>query len=198
MYSEFLKEGTVMTSKNKPLVQVIIGSTRPNRVGPAIARWVYETSLNSNSDLSFELVDIKDYSLPLLDEPKLPAYGEYEQTHTKKWAAKISEANGYIFVVPEYNHGYAAATKNALDYLYAEWNNKPIAFVGYGAIGGLRAVEQLRQVIVQLQMIGLTKSIHIINPQKNIKDSIFLGTDDLNKRLIEINEDLKTWTSRLS
>lgn len=187
-----------MKPKSKPLVQIVIGSTRPNRIGPAIANWVYEASQENKANLSFELVDVKDYSLPLLDEPKLPAFGEYEQEHTKKWSAKIGKGDGYIFVVPEYNHGYAAATKNALDYLYAEWNNKPIAFVGYGAMGGLRAVEQLRQVIVQLQMIGLTKSIHIIDPYKNIENNSFLPTNDLSNRLTEINQDLENWITKLS
>ncbi len=105
-------------------IGIIIGSTRPGRVGEAVAKWVYEQS-KARSDAEFELIDIKDYDLPLLDEPVPAGSKQYSKEHTKKWAAKIDGLDGFIFVTPEYNHGTSAALKNALDYLYFEWTNKP-------------------------------------------------------------------------
>jgi NAD(P)H-dependent FMN reductase len=95
-------------------------------------------------DAEFELVDIKDFNLPLLDEPVPPSMGQYSKPHTKVWAAKISSFDGYVFVTPEYNHGISGALKNAIDFLFAEWNNKAAGFVSYGSVGGARAMEQLR------------------------------------------------------
>ena len=130
---------------------IIIGSTRPGRVGEAVARWVYQIA-QQRRDVEFELVDIRDFNLPLLDEPVPPSQGKYSKPHTKAWAAKIASFDGYIFVTPEYNHGIAGALKNAIDFLYAEWNNKAAGFVGYGSAGGTRAVESLRLVMAELQV----------------------------------------------
>jgi NAD(P)H-dependent FMN reductase len=107
---------------------IIIGSTRPNRVGESVARWVYQIA-QQRRDAEFELVDIRDFNLPLLDEPVPPSQGNYSQPHTKAWAAKIGSFDAYVFVTPEYNHGIAGALKNAIDFLYAEWNNKAAGFV---------------------------------------------------------------------
>jgi len=128
---------------------IIIGSTRPGRKAEAVARWVYEIA-QKRSDAEFELVDIKDFNLPLLDEPMPPAMGQYTQPHTKAWSAKIDSFDAYIFVTPEYNHAPSGALKNAIDYLYREWNNKAAGFVGYGSAGGTRAVEQLRLIMGEL------------------------------------------------
>jgi NAD(P)H-dependent FMN reductase len=98
---------------------IIIGSTRPGRVGEAVARWVYELA-KKRSDAAFELVDIKGFNLPLLDEPVPPSQGTYPKEHTKKWAAKVASFDGYVFVTPEYNHGICGALKNAIDFLFAE------------------------------------------------------------------------------
>ncbi|HEX5515157.1 MAG TPA: NAD(P)H-dependent oxidoreductase [Gammaproteobacteria bacterium] len=132
-------------------IAIIIGSTRPGRVGESVARWVTEIA-QRRGDASFELVDIKDFNLPLLDEPKPPSMGDYAHEHTKAWAAKIASFDGYVFVTPEYNHGIAGALKNAIDFIYAEWNNKAAGFVSYGSAGGVRAVEQLRLVMAELQV----------------------------------------------
>jgi NAD(P)H-dependent FMN reductase len=103
-------------------------------------------------DAEFELVDIKSFNLPLLDEPVPPSMGQYSKPHTKAWAAKIDAFDAYVFVTPEYNHGPSGALKNAIDYLYREWNNKAASFVSYGSAGGARAVEQLRLVMAELQV----------------------------------------------
>jgi NAD(P)H-dependent FMN reductase len=130
---------------------IIIGSTRPGRVGEAVARWV-DGLAQQRSDAEFELVDIQDFNLPLLDEPIPPSQGKYSKEHTKRWAAKIGSFDGYVFVTPEYNHGTSGALKNAIDFLYAEWNNKAAGFVSYGSVGGVRAVEHLRLVMAEVQV----------------------------------------------
>jgi NAD(P)H-dependent FMN reductase len=130
-------------------IAIIIGSTRPGRKAEAVARWVHGIA-TKRSDAEFELVDIKDFNLPLLDEPMPPAAGNYTQPHTMAWAAKVASFDAYVFVTPEYNHGPSGALKNAIDYLYREWNNKAAGFVGYGSAGGTRAVEQLRLVMGEL------------------------------------------------
>jgi NAD(P)H-dependent FMN reductase len=130
-------------------VAIVIGSTRPGRKAEAVARWVHDLA-TKRGDAEYELVDIKDFDLPLYDEPMPPMRGQYTQPHTKAWSAKVASFDGYVFVTPEYNHGPSAALKNAIDFLYREWNNKAAGFVGYGSAGGTRAVEQLRQVMGEL------------------------------------------------
>jgi NAD(P)H-dependent FMN reductase len=139
-------------------IAIVTGSTRPGRNNIAVARWVFDL-VAKRSDASFELVDIADYQLPLLDEPVPPAFGRYSHPHTKRWAAKIASFDGYVFVTPEYNHGTSGALKNAIDYLYAEWNDKAAGFVGYGAVGGTRAVEHLRLVMGNLMVADVTKQV---------------------------------------
>ena len=132
-------------------VAIILGSTRPGRNGEAVAKWVHGIA-SRRRDGQFELVDIGSFNLPLLDEPVPPSMGQYSKPHTKAWAAKIAAFDGYVFVTPEYNHGTSGALKNAIDYLYREWNNKAAGFVSYGSAGGARAVEQLRLVMAELQV----------------------------------------------
>lgn len=139
-------------------VAIIVGSTRPGRVGESVARWVYEHA-QQRTDADFELVDIQDYQLPLLDEPVPPSMGQYSKPHTQKWAAKIASFDAFIFVTPEYNHGTSGALKNAIDFLYAEWNNKAAGFVGYGSAGGTRAVESLRLVMAELQIADVRAQV---------------------------------------
>ena len=132
-------------------IGIIIGSTRPGRRAEDVAHWVYET-VKRRTDVEFELVDLKDFNLPLLDEPVPPTLGQYSHEHTKTWAAKIDSFDAFIFVTPEYNHGVPGGLKNAIDFLYREWNNKAAGFVGYGGAGGVRAVESLRLVMAEVQV----------------------------------------------
>lgn len=141
-------------------VGIVIGSTRPGRNGEAVARWV-EGIARKRSDASFELVDIRDYDLPLLDEPVPPSMGQYTKPHTRAWAAKIDSFDAYVFVTPEYNHAPSGALKNAIDYLYREWNNKAAGFVGYGSAGGARAVEQLRLIMGELQVADVRAQVSL-------------------------------------
>jgi NAD(P)H-dependent FMN reductase len=132
-------------------VAIILGSTRPGRNGEAVAKWVYDIA-GKRTDAEFEYVDIKDYNLPLLDEPNSALMRQYTKEHTKTWSAKIDSFDAYVFVTAEYNHGIPGALKNAIDFLYNEWNNKVAAFVSYGGVGGVRSVEQLRLVMAELQV----------------------------------------------
>jgi NAD(P)H-dependent FMN reductase len=139
-------------------IAIIIGSTRPGRNGEAVAKWVYEIA-QKRTDAECELVDIKDFNLPLLDEPVPPIMGQYSKPHTKVWAAKIGSFDSYVFVTPEYNHGISGALKNAIDFLFAEWNNKAAGFVSYGGASGARAVEQLRLNLAEVQIATVRNQV---------------------------------------
>ncbi|WP_437800660.1 NADPH-dependent FMN reductase [Sorangium sp. So ce693] len=139
-------------------VAIILGSTRPGRNGEAVAKWVHDVAAKKGG-ADYELVDIKDFDLPLLDEPAPPSMGQYTKPHTKAWAAKIDSFDAFVFVTPEYNHGTSGALKNAIDYLYKEWNNKAAGFVSYGSAGGSRAVEQLRLVMAELQIADVRAQV---------------------------------------
>ena len=148
--------------KNSLTLHVIIGSTRQHRFSEKAARYVFD-ELKKKEDVHAELIDLRDWPLPFYDEPISPAVnkGNYSNELGKEWAAKIGEADGYIMVAPEYNHGYSAVLKNALDWVFPEWNGKPLGFVSYGNAGGARAIEQLRQVVIELQMVPIRSAIHI-------------------------------------
>lgn len=141
-------------------IAVIIGSTRPNRNGEAVGKWVYEQT-RLRHDATFELVDLLDRKLPLLDEPIPASQGKYTHQHTKDWSALIASFDAFVFVVPEYNHGINAALKNAIDFLFKEWNNKAAGFVSYGSAGGVRAVEQLRLVMGELMIADVRTQVSL-------------------------------------
>jgi len=139
-------------------VGVIVGSTRPGRKAGAVARWVVELA-RQRGDMEIELVDLTDYELPLLDEPSPPSIGPYAKEHTRRWAATIDRLDAFVFVTPEYNHGPSGALKNAIDFLYKEWNNKAAGFISYGGAGGVRAVEQLRLVMAEVQIADVRAQV---------------------------------------
>lgn len=139
-------------------VAVIVGSTRPGRKALDVARWVMDVAAR-RSDAVYELVDIQDFNLPLLDEPVPPSMDQYSKPHTLVWAQKIAQYDGFVFVTPEYNHGTSGALKNAIDFLYKEWNNKAAGFVGYGSAGGARAIESLRLVMGELMVADVRAQV---------------------------------------
>jgi NAD(P)H-dependent FMN reductase len=144
-----------------PTLSVIIGSTRPGRAGLPIAEWFVDLVRRQGS-FDVEVADLAEIGLPLLDEPNHPRLRRYVHQHTKKWSARIDRADAVVIVTPEYNYGYPAAVKNALDYLHEEWQYKPIGFVSYGGVAaGTRAVQQLKQVVTTLKMIPVTESVNI-------------------------------------
>jgi NAD(P)H-dependent FMN reductase len=137
-------------------IGIIIGSTRPGRFADKPAQWFYEQT--KECDASFELIDIRDYNLPLLDED---APAKVSKQHTKKWSEAIAAMDGYVFVTAEHNHSFPASLKNAIDYLNKEWTYKPVAYVAYGFAAGHRAVEQLRPIAAQFHQYDLRETIHI-------------------------------------
>ena len=143
-------------------IKVVIGSTRPNRFSEKPARWIYE-EVKKKDGVDAELLDLRDYPMPFFDGPIAPSAGggKYSNEVVRRWADKITEGDAFIIVTPEYNHGYPAVLKNALDSTYPEWNRKAVGFVGYGAVGGARSIEQLRLVAIELQMVPIRNSIHI-------------------------------------
>ena len=139
-------------------IGIILGSTRPGRRGEQVANWVYDVA-SKRGDGEFELIDLVDYPLPHLDEPMPASLGQYQNQHTKDWAATIARFDGFVFVTPEYNHSTSGVLKNAIDYLYAEWNNKAMGVVSYGVVGGARAAEQLRLIAGELQMADVRTNV---------------------------------------
>jgi NAD(P)H-dependent FMN reductase len=139
-------------------IAIVMGSTHTGRLNDAVARWVYDVARTRN-DADFELVDIAEYHLPLLDEAIPPTFGQYGHEHKRKWAQKIASFDAYVFVTPEYNHGVSAALKNAIDYLFREWNNKAAGLVSYGSVGGARAAEQLRLVLADVMVAAVRAQV---------------------------------------
>ncbi len=136
-----------------PLVRILVASTRPRRLGPVVADWV---RAQAPADVAIEVTDLAELALPFLDEPQLAATGVYAHEHTRRWAALVTAADALLVVTPEYNNGYPAALKNAIDYLYAEWQGKPIGLVGYGYRAATSCREQLRTVFgrVRADVVG--------------------------------------------
>ena len=177
-------------------VAIIVGSTRPGRKGEAVARWVYEIA-ESRGDAQFELVDIKDFDLPLLDEPTSAIFGQYSNDHTKAWSAKIASFDAFVFVTPEYNHATSGALKNAIDYLYKEWNNKAAGFVGYGGVGGTRAVENLRLVMGELMVADVRAQVALSLYTDFENFSVFKPAPHHEKSVHDVLDQVIAWGGAL-
>lgn len=177
-------------------VAVIIGSTRPGRVGAAVGKWAYEVA-QRRGDARFELVDVADFNLPLLDEPVPPSMGQYSKEHTKRWAAKIASFDAFVFIAAEYNHGIAGALKNAIDFLFAEWNNKAAGFVGYGSAGGVRAVEQLRLVMAEVQVATVRNQVMLSLREDFENYSAFKPREFHEQALNQLCDQVIAWGSAM-
>ena len=163
---------------SKPVLHVIVGSTRPGRAGIAVAQWFYDLAVASG-DFDVELIDLKEVNLPMYDEPNHPIRREYVHTHTKAWSETIDRADAYVFVIPEYNHGMNAATKNAIDYLHFEWQYKPYGIVCYGGASmGLRAAQILKPTMAALK-VTLCGDVSITLATTPVKDGVFAGNEIL-------------------
>ena len=139
---------------------IIVGSTRVHRLGRSVADWTLEATRRlAAQDVEIELVDLADFALPVLDEPAPAMTGAVAHAHTKRWGAAIAAFDGFIVVTPEYNHGVPGSLKNAIDYLFHEWNDKAVGFVSYGAHGGVRAVEQLRQTAAEIKLADVRAQV---------------------------------------
>lgn len=144
-------------------IGIIVGTTRPGRRGAVVGRWVHEVASRhpaaTAGQVSFELVDLTDYALPMLDEPTPALFGDYRHGHTRRWADKIGSFDGFVFVTAEYNHSVPGALKNAIDFLFAEWSDKAAGFVSYGVAGGVRAVEHLRQILAEVKVAAVRTQV---------------------------------------
>jgi NAD(P)H-dependent FMN reductase len=177
-------------------IAVILGSTRPGRNGKAVADWVTDKAAGRPA-ANYELVDLADYPLPHMDEAVPPSVGQYAGEHTKQWAEKIGAYDGFIFVTPEYNHSTSGVLKNAIDYLYAEWNNKAAAFVSYGSLGGARAIEHLRAICSELQIAHVRQqlSFSLFTDFENF--STFAPGPQHAEAAVALFDQLESWTRAL-
>jgi NAD(P)H-dependent FMN reductase len=184
---------------NKPKLAIVLGSVRPNRFADHPARWIAEI-VKQRGDFDVEVVDLKDYPLPFFAEEISPMYAPSKDAVAQRWQRKVAEFDAYVFVTAEYNHGPTAVLKNALDYAYKEWINKPVSFVGYGGVGGARAVEQLRLHAIELQMAPIRTAVHILAPQylAVAREGKTLGEFEfLNQSANDMLDQLSWWTNAL-
>ena len=178
-------------------IGIILGSTRPNRNGEQVAKWVYDIAA-ARDDAEFELVDLRDYPLPHLDEPLPPSMGQYQNEHTKQWAGKIASFDGFVIVTPEYNHSTSGVLKNAIDYLYAEWNNKAVGFVSYGGVGGARAAEHLRLIAGELQMADVRQQVALSMLTEFENFTLFRPGDYNRAALDTLLDQVVAWSKALA
>lgn len=178
-------------------IGIILGSTRPGRNGEAVARWVHEIAAQ-RTDAEFELIDLLDYKLPHLDEELPPSMGQYTQQHTQEWAAKIGSFDGYVMVTPEYNHSTSGALKNAIDFLYAEWNNKAVGFISYGSVGGARAVEHLRLIAGELQMADVRAQVALSLHTDFENFSVLKPSEYQRQQLTTTLDQVVSWSTALA
>jgi NAD(P)H-dependent FMN reductase len=144
-----------------PTLQIIIASTRPGRVGLPVARW-FEQQARDHGGFEVDVVDLAEWNLPFMNEPNHPRLGQYVHDHTKRWSRKVASADAFVFVMPEYNYGFNAPLKNAIDYLNHEWSYKPVGFVSYGGVAaGTRAVQMVKQVVTTLKMTPIFEAVSI-------------------------------------
>jgi NAD(P)H-dependent FMN reductase len=180
-------------------IKVILGTTRQQRLGEQPAKWIADKAKAKGLDV--EILDLRDYPLPFFDEAMSPTMaamkGAYPYPVSVKWTEKIGEADGFIMTVAEYNHGYAAVLKNAFDYVSKEWNKKPVAFVGYGSVGGARAVEQLRQIVAEQQMVSIRAAVHMVNPWGLLDDKGVLNMSSFDASADAMLDQLVWWADAL-
>ncbi len=177
-------------------IQVILGSIREGRRSGPVAQWAFERA-SARTGVTVELIDLKTWALPLFDFAQFPSEGNYRNPLQKRWADTIARADGYIFVSPEYNHGYTAALKNALDYLYAEWNRKPASFVSFGNAEGARGIQQLRLVLVELEMAPQATAVHLRSVTDKIHGGVFIPDPREEKRFGLMMDELVWWGDAL-
>lgn len=181
-------------------IGVMISSTRPTRVGPKIADW-FMNEVKKYPDLQFDLIDLAEINLPFLDEPESPSTGNYAHEHTKKWSKLVDSYDGFVWITAEYNHGYPAPLKNAIDSAYHEWAKKPVAFVGYGGMGGARAIEQLVNVAAQLHMMplsGTSNTVRIMEVWSAFDDQGQLKPEFIKGHVEGLVSELTWWTKVLA
>jgi NAD(P)H-dependent FMN reductase len=183
----------------KPKIGIVLSTTRPNRFADKAAQWLMKLA-KQHDGADFELVDLRDYPLPFFEEMASPMFAPAHNEIAQRWARKLGELDGYIFVTAEYNHGIPAVLKNALDHAYAEYNRKPAAFVGYGGVGGARSVEQLRLVLAELQVATLKHAVHVGGSEflaMFLQGKTFAEFPYLDDTVKPMLDDIVWWTNTL-
>jgi NAD(P)H-dependent FMN reductase len=183
---------------SNPVLQIIIASTRPGRVGPSVAAWITERAI-AHGGFDVELIDLAEVNLPMMDEPNHPRLRSYVHQHTKNWSATIDRADAFIFVVPEYNYGFNAPIKNAIDYLHFEWQHKALGFASYGGVGaGTRAVQMLKQVVTALKMVPVFDAVSIPFVQQFLDEDRRLAPNEImESAATAMLDELARWTASL-
>jgi len=184
---------------SKPKIGIVVGSTRQGRFADKPAQWIFDIA-KARGDIEVELVDLRDFPMPLFDEATSPAWAPSKSEVARKWQAKVDSFDGFIFTAAEYNHAPTGVLKNAIDYAATEWNKKTAAFVGYGGVGGARAVEQLRMIAVEMQMAPIRTAVHIqwadmlpvMQGEKKLTE-----LEHLNKGAADMLDQLVWWTNAL-
>jgi NAD(P)H-dependent FMN reductase len=169
---------------------IVIASTRPGRGGWPVAQWFIQRATD-HGGFEIEVVDLVDFKLPLLDEPNHPRLREYVNPHTHEWSERVGAADAFVFVTPEYNHGYPASLKNAIDYLHHEWRYKPVGFVSYGGVAaGTRSVEQLQQVVTAVKLYPLIEQVNIPFYQQFLKDEAIEANEVMEHAAVALLDQL--------
>lgn len=167
-----------MSSPSRPRLGVVVGSTRPGRVGAAVAAWFADMA-RAHGAFEVEVVDLAEINLPMLDEPNHPRMRKYTKEHTHRWSATVESLDAFAFVTPEYNYAMAPALLNAIDYLFTEWNYKPVGFVSYGGVsGGTRSVQMAKQVVTTVKMMPMSEGVFIPFVRQSITDDGRFEPDD--------------------
>jgi len=182
----------------RPTLTVIVGSTRPGRVGLPVAQWICERA-RAHGAFDVHLADLAELALPLFDEPHHPRLQRYQHEHTKRWSAVVAASDAFVFVTPEYNHGIPAPLKNALDYLAVEWARKPAGIASYGGVSaGLRAVGQLKQVLSALQVVSVGGGVPIPMVRERIEEGAVVANEPMTKAVDAMLDELRTWHGALA
>jgi NAD(P)H-dependent FMN reductase len=181
-------------------LEIIIASTRPGRVGLPVGQWTEAQAVAHGGFAEVELVDLAEVNLPFMDEPNHPRLGKYTHQHTRDWSAKVKEADAFVFVHPEYNHGLTAPLKNAIDYLHHEWSYKPVGLVGYGGVAaGTRAAQMIKQVVAAVRMTPIYEAIAIpfvtqfLDEEENLvpNDVMISAAKAMFDELVRVSEALR-------
>ncbi|MFG2168920.1 NADPH-dependent FMN reductase [Micromonospora chersina] len=179
-------------------LQIIIASTRPGRLGLPVAEWIHAAAVKHGGFDQVELVDLAEWNLPFMDEPNHPRLRRYEHQHTRDWSATIDRADAFLIVMPEYNYGYTAPLKNAIDYLAHEWAYKPVGLVSYGGVSaGTRAAQMIKQVLTTLKMTPIPEAVHIPFVAQFIDDGALRPNETMETSAEAMLDELVHWTAAL-
>ncbi len=183
----------------KPVLRIIIGSTRPGRVGPSVAAWITDRAIE-HGGFDVQVTDLAELNLPFLDEPNHPRLRQYTHQHTKDWSALVDASDAFIFVTPEYNYGFNAVVKNAIDYLHGEWQHKPAGIVSYGGVAaGTRATQMLKQVLTSVKIVPVVEAVNIPFVAQHLdEDKRFKSTELIDASATAMLDELLRWTESLA